>query len=158
MKYLKICYSIFVIMFFGSASLWAQNSIRDSLIDESLRDFFLKHEEFISESNVYMIDAQTFPINYNISKWRKKNKLEIADFRNNNTIKKYKKAKDGYSTIRFRWEIFPDGSIMYNIALYSVTIKKNIINYALSEVYKYHYKYSDTDRKWLIITKTSNGF
>ena len=160
MKITKLYFVLILIINLGGAPLFGQNAIRDSLIDESLKDFFSFHEQILKNLNgseEYMIDMHTFPNDYDISKWTAERKIGIADFDNKKILKRYKKTTNGIPTICFKWKINQDGSLSFYIALYYVKIKRNIINYALSEVCVYCYKYSDLEKGWETTSKSHNG-
>ena len=150
------CFSLLIINLCHS-QLSGQNLIRDSLIDESLKDFFEWHEGLINKSDNFMIDVQTFPSNYQLSKWVDKSTIEIADFNNKKIIKRYKRSKLGIPTIRFKWTMNQDGSLTYNIGLYYVKIKRRIVEFALAEVCVYCYKYSNSEKKWVMVSKRCSG-
>ena len=160
MKITKLYIVLLLIINLGSTPLFGQNVIRDSLIDESLKDFFSLHEQIIKNLDgpeVYMIDIHTFPNDYDISKWIAEKKIGIAIFDNKKILKRYKKTTNGIPTICFKWKMNQDGSLSFNIALFYVKIQGNVINYALSEVCVYCYKYSVSKERWEIVSKSRNG-
>ena len=148
---------ILLILFFGVLPLRGQNVVRDSLIDESMKEFFSNHEDIMTLYGDCMIDKNTFPYDYDLSKWTSEYNIRIVYLNNNKILKRYKKTKKGIPTICFNWKMNQDGSVSIYIALYHVMIKRNKIHYAFVEVCVYCYKYSNSKMQWERITNRCDG-
>ena len=157
MKQLKFFGTLCLIFICWTSPLQGQNGARDSLIDESLRDFFSKYNNLPHRNSKYMIAAHTFPYDYNLSSWIDKDKIGIANFNDKRTIKQYKKTKDGIPTVCLKWRIDRDGFVIYKVALYYVKIRGKTIDSALSDVCTYYYKYLDSEKKWMLTLKSCSG-
>lgn len=157
MKQIKFLFSILLIITCRVSQLQGQSGVRDSLIDESLRDFFLEHVNLSHGDALYMIAAHTFPSDYDLSLWDGKDMIYIANFNDKKTIKQYKRTKNGIPTVCLKWRIDQDGFLIFKVALYYVKVRGKTINYAIDSTCKYYYKYSDSDRKWILALKTCNG-
>ena len=140
-----------------ASPLQGQNGVRDSLIDESLRDFFSEHRESLYGASSYMIAAHTFPYDYDLSKWNAEDNIDIADFNNKKTIRQYKRAKNGLPTVCLKWRIDQDGSVIYKVALYYVKVNGDTIDYAISDACIYYYRYSNSEERWIMTSKSCNG-
>lgn len=157
MKTLRFLGGLCLIFICWTSPLQGQNVVRDSLIDESLRDFFSRYVNLPHRNSKYMIAAHTFPYDYDLSLWIDKEKIGIANFSDERIIKQYKKAKDGVPTVCLKWRINQDGFVIFQVALYYVKIRGKTIDYALSDVCTYYYKYSDSDKKWIMASKSCGG-
>ncbi len=157
MKYLRTFLSYLLIITCWVSPLRGQNGVRDSLIDESLRDFFSENVNLSLGNSRYMIAAHTFPYDYNLSMWNNEDNIDIANFNDKKTIKQYKRTKQGIPTICLKWRIDQDGFMIFKIALYYVKVREDTTNYALSDVCAYYYKYSDSEKRWILVSKSCNG-
>lgn len=157
MKQLRFLEGLCLIFICLTSPLQGQNVARDSLIDESLRDFFSEHVNLTHRNSKYMIAAHTFPYDYDLSLWIDKDKIGIADLNNKKIKKQYEKTKNGIPTVCLKWRINQDGFVIFQVALYYVKIRGKTIDYALSDVCTYYYKYSDSEKKWIIASKSCNG-
>ena len=87
MKQLRFLEGLCLIFICWTSPLQGQNVVRDSLIDESLRDFFSEHVILTHRNSKYMIAAHTFPYDYDLSLWIDKDNIGIANFNDKKTIK-----------------------------------------------------------------------
>ncbi len=157
MKQLRFLGEFCLIFICWTSPLQGQNGVRDSLIDESLRDFFSKYVNLPHRNSKYMIAAHTFPYDYDLSVWIDKDKIGIANFNDKRIKEQYKKTKKGIPTVCLNWRIDQDGFVIYQVALYYVKIRGENIDYALSDVCTYYYKYSDSEKRWIMTSKSCNG-
>ncbi len=157
MKQLKFFLLYLIIITCWVTPSQGQSGVRDSLIDESLRDFFSEHGKLLYGNSSYMIAAHTFPYDYNLSMWDEKDKIDIANFNDKKTIRQYKRTKNGIPTICLKWRIDQDGFLIFKVALYYVKVRGNTIDYALSDSCIYYYRYSDSEKRWIMASKSCNG-
>ena len=137
--------------------LHGQSEVRDSLIDESLRDFFSEHVDLMHGISSYMLAAHTFPYDYDLSVWNKEGNIGIANFYDTKTLRRYKRTKRGIPTICLKWEIDQYGFMIFKVALYYIIVRRETIDYALSDACTYYYKYSYADNRWLLASKSCTG-
>lgn len=157
MKQLRFWGELCLIFICWASPLQGQNGVRDSLIDESLKDFFSKHINLPHRNSKYLIATHTFPYDYDLSLWIDKDNIGIANFNDKKTKKQYEKTKNGVPTVCLKWRINQDGFVIFQVALYYVKIRGKTIDYALSDVCTYYYKYSDSEKKWIMASKSCNG-
>lgn len=152
-----IIFCIFSIITIEVSPLWGQNGIRDSLIDESILEFFTEYGDFIKENDKWVFDIHTLPIDYKPSSCNVWRNVGFVDFSNNKKIKRYKNKKKPIPTVSLQWRIIQDGTVMFKVLLSYVTIDRKSIKYAFSDMCVYYYKYSDDEKRWKLYSKMCGG-
>lgn len=157
MKQLKFFLSLLLIITCRVSPLQGQCGVRDSLINESLRLFFSEHVNLMSGTSRFMIAAHTFPYDYDLSMWDNEDKVDIVNLNDRKTIRHYKRTREAVPTVCLKWRIGQDGFMIFTVALYYVKVRGKTIDYALSDACIYYYKHSDSERKWMLASKSCNG-
>ena len=157
MKRLTFLWTLLIIITCFAPPLQGQCGVRDSLINEALRDFFSEHFNLPRGNSRFMIAAHTFPYDYDLSMWNKVDNIDIANFNDKKTIRQYKRTENGIPTICLKWRIDQDGFLIFKVSLYYVKIRGETIDYAISDACSYYYKYSISEKSWLLVSKNCNG-
>lgn len=157
MKNIGLFGIILVFLFCVQTPVWGQNEIRDSLIDETLRDFLSEYSSFFNREKECMILAQSFPCDYNLGKWTESPQIGIADFCDKKTIKRLKRTKKGIPTIDFYWNITSDGAALFRLTIRYVKIEKHELHLGISDGCTYYYNYSEQNKGWILRSKEKWG-
>ena len=152
MKNHKLFCAIILVQTIATNMAWCQGTFQDSLVNESLKDC-LSRIRNVSEC---VIETNTFPNGWTIPDWCRDKGVDF-NFYNPKVQRKLKTTREGVRTISFDWDLMENGEFVVIIKLSLIKIKRRVRFQYLSDCYSYHWKYSEIERKWILIQKRGVG-